>query len=250
MNTKELIQKYNIKPNKVLGQNFLINKGIVEKMVKTVEKTDIILEIGPGLGIITKELAKKTKKVIAIEKDIKMAEILENELKEYKNIKIIKDDALKINFDYLKEYKIVANIPYYLTSPIIRKFLESKNPPKELILLVQKEVAKRICSKPPEMSILSIAVQLYSIPKIISYVSKNSFWPAPKVDSAIIQIFNIIKPKINIESFFEIVRNGFSSPRKQLGNNLPKDLLLKAGIDSKRRAETLSVEEWKKLAEN
>lgn len=238
---KELLEKYGIKPSKKLGQNFLINKGIVEKMVQFVDADDTIVEVGPGLGVITSALVKKADKVIVIEKDLKMIKVLED-----LDIEIIQGDALKVDLVW-KEYKVVANIPYYLTSPLIRRFLEAVYPPSEMVLLIQKEVARRICSRPPRMSILSVAVQLYGTPKILASVSRNSFYPAPKVDSAIIRIFDIVKPDIDIEKFFEIVRKGFSSPRKQLGSNLPKELLLKKGIDPIRRAETLSVEEWKKL---
>lgn len=238
---KELLQKYGIKPSKKLGQNFLINKGIVKKMVQFVDADDTIVEVGPGLGVITSALVKKVYKIIVIEKDVKMAKILED-----LDVEIIQGDALKVDLVW-KKYKVVANIPYYLTSPLIRRFLEADYPPSEMVLLIQKEVARRICSKPPRMSILSVAVQLYSSPKIIASVSRNSFYPAPKVDSAIIRISDIVKPRINIEKFFEIVRKGFSSPRKQLGSNLSKELLLERGIDPMRRAETLSVEEWKKL---
>lgn len=243
---KEIIQKYQLKPSKKLGQNFLINKGIIEKMVQTVEKTDTIIEVGPGLGVITAALVQKANKVVAIEKDPKIATILKDIFQNQKNIEIIQEDARQIDLVW-KNYKVIANIPYYLTSPLIRRFLEAECQPQEMILLIQKEVAQRICSRPPQMSILAVAVQLYGVPKIIASVSRNSFWPSPKVDSAILQISQISKPEIDTKKFFEIVRSGFSSPRKQLGSNLPKELLEKANIDPIRRAGTLSVEEWKGL---
>lgn len=230
-------------------------------MVKTakVSDKDIILEIGPGLGVITKDLANQAKKVIAIEKDPKMVEILKEILGQEKNIEIIKADALKIDLSPWQDYKVVANIPYYLTAPLIRRFLEAESPPQKMVLLIQKEVARRISAKPPKMSLLAVAVQFYSRPKIISYVSKNSFWPAPKVDSAIIEIKNIKQPKdIDKDKFFQIARAGFSAPRKQLINNLSKglnldkekikNLLDKAGLKPEARAESLSVEEWIKIA--
>jgi len=152
---------------------------------------------------------------------------------------------------------VVANIPYYLTSPLIRKFLEEKNPPQEMVLMLQKEVAQRICSKPPDMNLLAVSVQFYAEPKIISYVSKNCFWPAPKIDSAIIKIIPKIKKQIKNDLFFKVVKAGFSQPRKQLVNNLSKTLkltkeqtialLIKNNIKPNQRAETLSIEDWIKL---
>jgi len=272
---KNLLKQYNIRPSKRLGQNFLINKKMLQRIIQAanLSKKDIVLEIGPGSGTLTQELAQRVKKVIAIEKDKRMVEILKDALKDYKNVEIIHGDILKILRDcpsdtvllFQKDcirgtvpYKIVANIPYYLTSPLIRLLLESKNPPQEMVLLIQKEVAQRICAKPGKMSLLAIAVQFYSQPKIISYVSKKSFWPQPKVDSAIIKISQIKKPKnINIEKFFQIVKAGFSSPRKQLANNLSQKLnldreeikaaLTQCHLDIQIRAENLSVEDWTKL---
>lgn len=262
--TKNLLKKYNLHPKKYFGQNFLIDKKILEEITKTagLKKDNIVLEIGPGLGVLTRELAKKTKRVVAIEKDRELSRILNNELRimNIKNVEVIEGDVLKIHNSkfVLRDYKLVANIPYYITSPLIRKFLEDKNPPKLMVLMVQKEVAKRICAKPPRMSLLSVAVQLYSRPKIIKIVKKDSFWPPPKVDSTILKIEKINSEKFSLQfrnHFFKIAKAGFSSPRKQLKNNLKKmfgknteEILRKAGIDEKRRAETLSLEDWKTLA--
>lgn len=262
---KQIIQKYEIKPSKKLGQNFLINKGILEKIVKTADlsKKDNVLEIGPGLGILTMELAKKAKKVLAVEKDLKMIEALKEILKDSKNIELLQGDGLKINLPKWKHYKLVANIPYYLTSPLIRHFLEAEHPPEEIVLLIQKEVAQRICAQKTgnkiKMSLLSVAVQFYATPQIIAYVSKNSFWPAPKVDSAIIKI-TPLKKNVSREfqqDFFRVVKVGFSNPRKQLANNLSnvfkiekekiKEILKQLNLNSETRAESLSVEEWKEI---
>jgi len=254
-NLKKLLKEHNIEPNKRLGQNFLIDNNIVEKLIKNadISKDDTILEIGSGLGTLTKEIAKQAKKVITIEKDKKLIEILKEVLKDYENIEIINEDILKYKLD-LKNYKIIANIPYYLTSHLIRMFLESNNPPKEIILLMQKEVAQRICVKPPRMNLLSISVNFYANPKIISYISKNCFWPLPKVDSAIIKINDIKKPEgIDEKKFFQIVKASFSSPRKQLANNLQsinipreqtKRALAKCGLNPQARAQELSVDDW------
>ena len=290
---KELLKKYQTGPNKGLGQNFLIDKNVLEKIIATadIQKNETILEVGPGIGTLTQELATRLRQgfgearenggqVVAIEKDEKMVEILAETLKEYKNVKIIQGDVLSCHSGLDPEstssfcldsrlrgndssaYKVVANIPYYLTSPLIRKFLESKNQPSEIVLLLQKEVAQRICAVPPKMSLLAVSVQFYASAKIISYVSKNCFWPAPKVDSAIIKITPHSRhceageaQRSNL--FFKIVKAGFIQPRKQLAGNLSKTLkiekskveewLKKNNISPTQRAETLSVNDWIKL---
>ena len=269
-----MFKKYHFQPSKRLGQHFLISQKALQKIIQTAEisKKDIVLEIGPGLGVLTQELAQRAKKVIAVEKDKRMVEILKDVLKDHRNTEIIHGDILDIIRDSPSDtvlesrtvseglsLKIVANIPYYLTSPLIRLFLELKTPPQEMVLLIQKEVAQRICAKPPKMSLLAVAVQFYSQPKIISYVSKKSFWPQPKVDSAIIKIAQIKKlENINPEKFFRIVKAGFASPRKQLINNLSQKLNLDRGkikkaltqchLDIQVRAENLSVEDWINLS--
>jgi len=265
---KEILRKYRAFPIKRLGQNFLFDKKVLKKIVKEAElsKKEIVLEIGPGIGNLTKELAKEAKKVIAIEKDKRMVEILKKELKNLDNVEIIEGDAREkieeIAKRIGKNYKIVANIPYYLTSFLIRKILELKNKPKLIVLMVQKEVAKRICAKPPKMNLLAVSVQFFAKPEIVSFVSKNSFWPSPKVDSAILKISNL-KTKISKterDLFFKIVKAGFSQPRKQLINNLSKklgidkkkveDWLLKNKISPRKRAEALTIENWKALAKS
>ena len=266
---KALLRKHNLSPNKRLGQNFLIDKAVLHKLVNAAEitKNDAVLEVGAGVGTITLELAKRAKRVIAVEKDRALIPILEETIKGFENVIIIAGDILKIKKLEIvwklkiKNWKLVGNIPYYLTAPLIREFLERENPPKTMTLMVQKEMAQRICAKPPDMSILSVSVQVYSKPKIISYVRRSSFWPTPAVDSAILEVssikYQVFSTLSEREEFFTIVKAGFSSPRKQLANNLSKKLsiskekvektLFEIGIDSKRRAETLSVEEWLKL---
>jgi len=266
-NVKNLLKKYGIRPSKKLGQNFLINKKDFEKILKAAElsKADTVLEIGPGIGNLTLRLAEKVKKVIAVEKDKKMCEILAQVLKNenIENVQIINQDILKLNLNSrFARIKIVANLPYYITSPVIRKFLELKKPPQVMILMVQKEVGQRICANPNKMSLLAISVQFYANAKIISYISKKSFWPQPKVDSAIIKIipFKAQRSKKYTEKFFKIVKAGFSQPRKQLINNLSKELslekekikewLLKNNVRPSQRAETLNVNEWQKLTKS
>ena len=267
---KNLLKRYNTYPSKRLGQNFLIKKSVLKKIIEAanLSSKDIVLEIGPGIGTLTQELAKRVKKVIAIEKDKKMIEILKETLKDFKNVKIIQGDILKFELKAQilepKVYKIVANLPYYLTSPVIRKFLEtSEIQPQKMVLMVQKEVAERICSEPPRMNLLAVSVQFYGKPEIVSLISKKSFYPQPKIDSAILKITPLIndeKKLINTDLFFKIVRAGFSQPRKQLVNNLADMLklskekikiwLLKNKIKPTQRAETLSIEDWIRLAED
>ena len=248
----------------------MIDKRVIKKIIKgaQLQAKDIVLEIGPGIGTLTQEIAEKTKLVIAIEKDPKMVRILEEILKmeKYRNVKIIQDDILKINLKSynlnLKSYRVVANLPFYLTAPLIRKFLETEFPPELMVLVVQKEVAQRICARPPKMNILAVSVQFYAKAEIISYISKKSFWPQPKVDSAIIKIIptkrgKVIRGSGKVDLFFRIVKAGFSQPRKQLANNLSKKLelnkeeikswLLKNNIQPNRRAETLTIKDWLNL---
>jgi 16S rRNA (adenine1518-N6/adenine1519-N6)-dimethyltransferase len=259
---KNILEKFNIKPKKNLGQNFLIDNNILQKIVDeaNIKKSDTILEVGPGIGTLTQELANKANQVIAVEKDETMCKILKENLKDFKNIKIINEDILKFK-NKEKKYKVIANIPYYLTSPLIRKFLEEGNQPEEIILMIQKEVAQRICAKAPNINLLAISVQFYAESKIIFNVSKNCFWPIPRVDSAIIKITpNKVSYKIDSNLFFKIVKAGFSQPRKQLGGNLSKTLkiekekinkiLLENNLKPTQRAETLTIEDWKKLSKS
>jgi len=265
---RQIFERYHVTALKQLGQNFLVNKAVLDKIIKAADlkNTDTVLEIGPGIGILTQELAKNAKLVIAVEKDRKMPEILKETLFGFKNVKIIPGDILKTNLKSLGlkvgGYKLIANLPYYITSPIIRMFLEAKEKPSEIVFMVQKEVGQRICAKPPEMNLLAVSIQFYAIPKIINYVSKESFWPIPKVDSAIIKITPKQKLKENVDEklFFQIIKAGFSQPRKQLANNLSKklglskekttDWLNKNKILPEQRAETLSIENWINLTKS
>jgi len=258
---KKLLKKYKIYPSKRLGQTFLIDKNVIKKVIRTanLQPEDIVLEIGPGFGALTQEIAKKVKKVIAVEKDKKICKILRGTLKDFSNIDIINKDILRYKLQ-VTNYKIVANLPFYITAPTIRMFLENKHPPKKMVLIIQKEVAQRICAKPPEMNILAVSVQFYGNPKIIGYISKKSFHPQPKIDSAIIRIiprksaYNTISFR---KRFFKIVKAGFSHPRKQLANNLLNKLKLnkeqinswlkKNNIQPNQRAENLTMENWIKL---
>jgi 16S rRNA (adenine1518-N6/adenine1519-N6)-dimethyltransferase len=255
-----------------LGQNFLRDKKITEKIIQfaDLQPDDFIIEIGPGEGILTEKLAEKVKQVVAIEIDQNLIPALQKKLIPTKNVEIIHADILKINLSKFaisyrlaaKSYKIVANIPYYITSPIIRLFLESEIPPQEMILMVQKEVAQRIVAKPGKMSILALAVQYYAQAQILFPVSAKAFFPIPKVDSAVIKITPYAKqadPQ-KTQKFFRVVRAGFSAKRKTLANNLVngfhlekaevEDKLNKIGLTPLTRAQELSLEDWKKIAKS
>ncbi|MFA6252367.1 MAG: 16S rRNA (adenine(1518)-N(6)/adenine(1519)-N(6))-dimethyltransferase RsmA [Candidatus Paceibacterota bacterium] len=270
-NIKKTLETAGFSAKKSLGQNFLYDANIIRKMItaSNVKKTDVVLEIGPGLGTITELLALNSKKVIAVEKDEKLASWLAASLKEkgIKNVEIITGDAIIVIKDknsglnkiLPKKYKVVANIPYYLTSHLIRILLESDKRPESITLMIQKEVAERICDK-NNGSLLSISVSYFADAKIYSTVSKNCFHPRPKIDSAIISLF----PKKNIPEksftkyFFLILKTSFSSPRKQILKNLTKigerekiELILKkSGIQNNCRAETLSLDDWIKITKN
>ena len=263
---KELLRAHNSTPKEHLGQNFLLEKRVAAKMLRAAELSleDTILEIGSGIGTLTKELAKNAGRIIAVEKDPAMIKILRETTKTLSNIKIIQADILSLPLLGLAKegYKVVANLPYYITSPVIRMFLEAKLPKPELmIFMVQKEVAQRICAKQKDMNLLAVSVQFYAEPKIISFVSKGAFWPRPKVDSAILKLVPKKElPPVNPALFFRIVKAGFKQPRKQLGNNLMQGLKLKReeiemrlrriGIAPTQRAETLSLKDWISLTKS
>jgi 16S rRNA (adenine1518-N6/adenine1519-N6)-dimethyltransferase len=261
--TKKLLAEYDLHAKKGLGQNFLIEGGVLKKIAAAAEltPTDTVIEVGPGLGVLTETLLEQAGKVIAIELDDHLADILKTRFAGVDKITVINDDVLKVNpADILgKEtnYKVVANLPYYITSAVIRHFLEAPVKPNTLVLMVQKEVAKQITAQPGEMSLLSVSVQLYGKPTVVGKVSAHCFYPAPNVDSAILKIAVYPRPKIetdDITGFFDIARAGFSANRKQLVNSLANGLkttkaeiipvLEKAGIDPQRRAESLTIDEW------
>jgi 16S rRNA (adenine1518-N6/adenine1519-N6)-dimethyltransferase len=270
MNLLSIIKKeqniLGIKPKKSLGQNFLVNKNVYQKIITALEikKGDKIIEIGPGLGTLTSFLAESRAKVIAVEKDHKLVDYLKNKFANQKNVTIIEDDILRCDPKNYKlkaiSYKLVGNIPYYLTSHLLRLIFEKWPCPKTVVLTLQKEVAQRIVAKPPNMSLLAVSVQYYSKPEIIDYIPRRSFYPAPEVDSAIIKLVpreQFVTYQENTKNFFRIVRAGFSGKRKQLINSLARGLKIKkdtiesklkaAGVDPRRRAETLTLEEWQKI---
>ena len=265
ISAKELLEKYGIRPNKLLGQNFLINESVAGSLVETagVGKNDTIVEVGPGTGTITKLLAEHAGRVIAVEKDRRFIPILKEELKALKNIEVVNDDILGFNPARYEirdmRYKLVGAPPYYLTARLFRHFLQDTPVQPVLIaLIIQKEVAQNIIAKPPDMNLLAVSVQLYGESKIEKIIKKGSFWPSPRVNSALITVKNIQKPQnVDEKEFFKIVRAGFASPRKQLTPNLvsglkisridSKNLLESAGIAPSARAETLVVGDWLNL---
>jgi 16S rRNA (adenine1518-N6/adenine1519-N6)-dimethyltransferase len=271
-----------LKPKKRLAQVFLKNKAFLSKIIKAggISSKDTVLEIGPGKGVLTEALLRAKAKVIAIEKDPQLVDFLKEKFKNHKNLTIIEADIR----DFLKnkefsaqysilntQYKVLGNIPYYLTSHLLQLLLELKHQPEVIVFMIQKEVAQRIVAKPPKMNLLAVSVQFYSQPEIISYVPKSAFWPQPKVDSSIIKLTPL--PVIAIrqlaekpcppelqrrrESFFQVVKAGFSHPRKLLMSNLSQSLKIskerlqetfsKLNLSSNTRAQNLSLENWKDL---
>ena len=245
----------NFKAKKSLGQNFLINSGILNKIVSAAEinPNDVVLEIGPGKGALTKLLADKAKKVITIEKDYRLINPLKESLKDFSNIEITENDILKFNPAHCSlltaHYKVVGNIPYYTTSHLLKTILEKWPKPKLIVLTIQKEVAKRIIAKPPDMNLLALSVQLYSEPKIMSYISRGSFRPMPKVDSAIIKLTPKNETDIREnERVLSIAKKSFAGKRKQIQNTLPEINFESLEINPKSRPEELSLENWLKIA--
>ncbi|MEI7777163.1 MAG: 16S rRNA (adenine(1518)-N(6)/adenine(1519)-N(6))-dimethyltransferase RsmA [bacterium] len=256
-----------IKAKKSLGQNFLKSKAAVQQILTAadISEGDIILEVGPGKGVLTESLLESGAQVIAIEKDDRLIEFLNEKFGEQiekGQLKIIHQDILEFNNDdkvgkklLEKPYKLVANIPYYITGALLRKFLESDNQPERMVLMLQKEVAKRIVANDKRESLLSISVKAYGEPKYIATVPARYFSPVPKVDSAILQIKNISKGfftenKISEEKFFKTLKAGFAHKRKVLIKNLntTPEIFQKINLSTKIRAENLSLKEWSLLS--
>ena len=267
LNVEALLKRYRLHAHKGLGQNFLQDPMALEDIVSTakIQATDTVLEIGPGLGSLTRYLAVSAKDVIAVELDQNLIPPLQAVLSPYQNVRIIHGDILKLSPNELlteSNYLVVANIPYYITSAVIRHLLESESKPHCIVLTIQKEVAQRICAKPGDMSLLALSVQVYGMPRIAAQIPAEAFFPAPKVDSAVLVIDIYPSPLIEeelLDSFFRVVKAGFSQKRKTLRNSLSSglhisttnaaELLLRANIDPQCRAETLSIEEWERLAQ-
>jgi 16S rRNA (adenine1518-N6/adenine1519-N6)-dimethyltransferase len=267
LNVPRLLRQYDLHPSKGLGQNFLQDTRALQKIISTAElgSEEAVLEIGPGLGSLTRYLALSVRSVTAVELDRKLFPALESVLSPYKNVRLVQGDILKLDPAELMEspgYVVVANIPYYITSMVIRHLLEAEQCPSRVVLTVQKEVAERICASAGKMSLLALSVQVYGKPVICATIPADAFYPSPKVDSAVLRIEIFSQPVIpteNLDLFFTLIKAGFSQKRKTLRNSLSgglriapievENMLSLAGIDPQRRAETLSLEEWGKLVE-
>lgn len=270
LSTKEIVKKYEFKFSKSLGQNFLIDDSVLTDIVNSAEvsEDDLVIEIGPGVGTLTKELLKKAKKVYAIELDSDLIPILNEELKDFNNFELIHKDALKVDFNEIigeeSSVKVVANLPYYVTTPIISKLLNEQYKFKSLTIMIQKEVGERIAAKPntKEYGALSILVQYYCDISIVRRVTPAAFMPRPKVDSIVLRLDKLDGPRAEVKDkalFFKVVRQCFNMRRKTMWNalkglKLPSEIIEKAfnnsEIDQKRRGETLSIAEFAKLADS
>lgn len=269
---KTLLQRYKLNPNKTYGQNFLMDETILEDMIDEakVKKGDRVLEVGPGIGNLTERLLEHGAKVLSIEKDPQFLPVLksldkEKNTKTEQNFSYEVTDALTYNFSERlagENYKVVANIPYYITGKIVQLFMHAPHKPQSLTLLMQKEVAYNICAKPGSLNLLAISVQLYADPRVVTVVPSHKFYPAPKVDSAVVHIDLHTKPKYKIKDegkLFRILRACFSGKRKQLHNTLTNNLQLpkefvvetlqKLKIDPAIRPQQLTVEQWLKLTD-
>jgi 16S rRNA (adenine1518-N6/adenine1519-N6)-dimethyltransferase len=260
-----LMRTNGLHASKGLGQNFLQDDEILAKIVTAAQVTrqDDVLEIGPGLGSLTRHLALTAHSVTAIELDASLIPVLGDVLKPFGNVRVVQGDILKLNPALLMpsgDYLVVANIPYYITSAVFRHLLENTPRPRRIALTIQKEVAERICARPGEMSLLALSVQVYGEPQISAEIPAEAFFPVPKVDSAIIRVNLYPEPRIpqeSLETFFRLAKAGFSQKRKTLRNSLSAGLhisaqqaetyLRQSKIDPMRRAETLSLEEWGEL---
>jgi 16S rRNA (adenine1518-N6/adenine1519-N6)-dimethyltransferase len=255
-----------LRPSKALGQNFLADEYHLAEIVSASELADgdEVLEVGAGLGSLSRYLAEKAKRLVVVELDGKLLPLLRDNLSSYQNVEIIKGDIFELNLSdvfSIPGYQVIANIPYYLTSKLIRHLLEQEQKPAKLALTVQKEVAERACASPPKMSLLSLSVQLYGSPRIAHHIPAGAFYPVPKVDSAllIVDIYEQAKfPAEQIDAFFRFTKAAFQQKRKTLANSLAGlpgwskeyaiEQLLAAEIDPQRRPQTLDMEEWGRLA--
>jgi 16S rRNA (adenine1518-N6/adenine1519-N6)-dimethyltransferase len=264
-----LLRQFDIDPKRSLGQNFLIDEQYLDGIVETAEITaqDAVLEIGPGLGTLTERLAVQAGSVVAVELDDRLIDLLRSRFAGQPTVRIVHGDILELAPASLfapapLHYKVVANLPYYITSAVLRHVLEAVVRPSLAVVMVQKEVAERICAQPGDLSLLAVSVQFYAAPRLVRRVPAGAFYPRPKVDSAVLRLdvySHLPVDDVAPVRFFEVVRAGFGQKRKQLANSLSAGLalskpavqaaLLKAGIDPVRRAETLALAEWRRLVQ-
>ncbi len=285
---RALLDAHGLRPKKSLGQNFLINENVLRGIVRAADVTpaDRVIEVGPGVGTLTYQLALAARQVLAVELDQNMVAILRETLSGVENVTVLHEDILKLDIDTAirdwhletehsnlpspvadlpspisqtaSHYKLVANLPYYITSAVIRKFLDQRHKPSVLVLMVQQEVAQRILAQPGQLSLLAVSVQFYATPSLVMRLPAGAFYPAPKVDSTVLRLDMHTQPSdVDVERFFQVVAAGFGQKRKQLHNSLAAGLgmsaraseerLRGAGIDPQRRAQTLTIEEWVRL---
>lgn len=260
-----LLRQLGLHPNRRLSQNFLQDPHALETIsaAARIESTDTVLEIGCGLGSLTRQLASVARLVVAVELDPRLASIARDILKSHANVRIISGDILKLAPSELglpSGYLVAANIPYNITSTVIRHLLESEPKPRRVVLTVQQEVAERVCSKPPDMSVLALSVQVYAAAEIVAKIPAAAFFPVPQVDSAIVRMEVYREPRIPaplLPVFFRLVKAGFGQKRKTLRNAIAsgtgisathaKEMLLRVGIDPQLRAEALDISDWEKL---
>ena len=263
--TLATLRRHGLLARKTLGQHFLVDEAALDRVVAAagLGPGDTVVEVGPGLGFLTERLATRAGRVIAVELDERLAAILETTFRDSPKVQIVRGDVLRLPPARLagtSRYKVVANLPYYITSAVMRHFLEAPPRPELMVVTVQKEVAEQIAAPPGRMSLLSVSVQLYGEPEVVAAVPASAFYPPPEVESAVLKVKVFATPRVPVgdgTGFFAVVRAGFSAARKQLGNSLaqglglPKEqalaLLAAAGIDPRRRAETLALEEWARL---
>ena len=294
---KALVRRYQINPKKSLGQNFLVDGSYLDRIVAAADLTssDVVLEIGPGLGTLTRRLAAQAGRVVAVELDTRIIKLLRADFADQAHVQIVHSDILEADPSALVaessaalnreiqpvaerpdldvestspalnsgvKYKVVANLPYYITSLVLRHLLEASTPPSVAVVMVQKEVAERICAEPGDLSLLAVSVQFYAVPSLVQHVPAEAFYPKPKVDSAVLRLDVRPEPAVTSvtpSTFFRIARAGFGQKRKQLANSLSAGLALpktvvrealeSAEIDPKRRAETLTLDEWGTLCQ-
>lgn len=257
---KVALELAGLRARKGLGQHFLVDQDSLQAVIGAgeLQADDVVVEVGPGLGVMTLPLTQRVSKVIAVELDEELADLLLRDKPD--NLEVWQDDVLKLDFRKLPDkYKVVANIPYYLTSKLVQLFLEAPKPPQRMSLLIQKEVAQRITAKPGQMSVLAVSVQYYGKPELVTVVERHKFWPAPKVDSAVLQVEVYDKPLFESDrsKFFRLVKAGFGERRKMLKNSLAGglnisielagDLVLAADLLSTARAQELDMDAWGRL---
>lgn len=274
MDVRRLLKQWDIRPSKGLGQNLLLNQTALEKIVAAAElhPDDIVLEVGAGLGTLTERLARDAGHVVAVELDERLMPVLQSVLSGFDNVTLIQGDILALDPAALVgtathqhpassiQYKVVANLPYYITSAVLRHLLEASLKPRRMVITVQREVAERIIAKPGQMSLLAVSVQFHGRPQLLFRIKPGSFYPPPGVESAVLQVDLHTTPPVSVEdtaAFFRVVRAGFAQRRKQLRNSLAAGLkrspeevaakLREAGVDPRRRAQTLTLEEWARV---